>query len=94
LADFFQADFSHHFVKNSEAKASLESPQSETRIMQAASIQVDFFKGNKAEALRSQFGKHLFSFEFDVEDGFRLIYMFYAFVGYLFYWTFRHKVQQ
>lgn len=94
LVGFFEADIPNHLAINSEARASLESLQAEAGVMQAGSIQVDFFKGNKAEALRSQFGKHLFSFEFDVEDGFRIIYMFYAFVGYLFYWTFRHKLQQ
>ena len=62
--------------------------------LQAVLNQDDFFKGNKAEALKSQFMRHAFSFEFDREDAFRVIYMFYAFVLYLFYFTVRYKLMR
>jgi|GEM_PF-6925306 len=94
LLGFFEADVPNHEVVASNSQSEFADLHFANEIMQAGSVQVDFFKGNKAEALRSQFGKHLFSFDFDVEDGFRIIYMFYAFVGYLFYWTLRHKLQQ
>lgn len=62
--------------------------------LQAVLNQDVYFKGNKAEALRSQFMRHAFSLEFDREDAFRVIYMFYAFVLYLFYFTVRYKLMR
>lgn len=59
-----------------------------------AAIPENIFNSSNAVAMRSKFAQHFFSFEFDTADGYRVLYMFYAFVLYLFYWTLKHKLHR
>lgn len=64
------------------------------KLFLGAAIPEISFNSSNAMALLSKFAQHLFSFEFDTADGFRVLYMFYAFVLYLFYWTLKHKLHR